>query len=488
VCTLPVAADGRRAARKVTKIGPASVLRKERDNYERYVGRDLPFCVAQVKEYYEQADQAALNYVFVGGGALGQAVSLEEYYHTHTVDEVIATLSGLLDRELGPIWYGQPQPLNCFFSAEYGRHLPKHQKLERITAAAFRDLPVGGDQVQLPGVAGEYPNPLRVYARILDKTLEGRRSYVHGDLHLRNVLVDESGVGRLIDFAKVGERHNLFDFIKLETYVRLMELARAGPAFSLDNYVQFENDLDAATLSEILVLPDNLDLQFACQTIQAIREIARKYMGPGQDFRNEYFPALLLYNLAATKYYQKKDPQPTRLAFATACVLGRYVLGLDREVMPSMRGQRRHPARQEMMTDGPRQNHTESAPSSEAARAPQQAPSVNVNVVAGNQYNAPGGQMFIKSNVAFYDSQPSGDREPPEPARLPTQDTAAIRKLLTGTFDDETLTTFCYDHFRPVYEQLSIGMSKVQKVQRLLDYCERHDQLDTLLRLVKECR
>ena len=70
--TLPIATDGRRAARKVTKIGPTSELRQERDNYERYVGRDLPFCVAQVKEYDERAGLAALNYAFVGGGALGR--------------------------------------------------------------------------------------------------------------------------------------------------------------------------------------------------------------------------------------------------------------------------------------------------------------------------------------------------------------------------------------------------------------------------------
>lgn len=64
--------------------------------------------------------------------------------------------------------------------------------------------------------------------------------------------------------------------------------------------------------------------------------------------------------------------------------------------------------------------------------------------------------------------------------------TAAIRELLTAAFDDEELTTFCFDHFRPVYENFATGMSKGQKIQRLLDSCDRHGQLEELLRLVRE--
>jgi hypothetical protein len=445
--TLPVAADGRRAARKVTKLGPASALRKERDNYERYVGRDLPFSVAQVKEYHEQADQAALNYAFVGGGALGQAVSLEEYYHTRTVDEVIATLDGLLDRELGPIWYGQSQPLNRFFSDEYGRHLPKRERLKRIAAAFIGLASVDSDQIQLPGVAGEYPNPLKMYTRILDKTLEGRRSYVHGDLHLRNVLVDESGVGRLIDFAKVEERHNLFDFIKLETYVRLVELARESLDFSLDDYVRFEDSLDTATLGGDMVLPDDLDLQFAHQIIQTIREIARKYMGPAQNFESEYFPALLLYNLAVTKYYQKKDPQPARLAFATACVLGQYALGLDQPGHPVTFGGRekqRHLAKQETTPTGahlgrrepPRGGETEE--SLEQLKGNGESPPSRIVLGTGNRW-------AVLVGVNEYDDQANYGRLP-----VCVKDVRAVREqLIAGGFDSARIRLLADDADKP---------------------------------------
>ncbi len=63
---------------------------------------------------------------------------------------------------------------------------------------------------------------------------------------------------------------------------------------------------------------------------------------------------------------------------------------------------------------------------------------------------------------------------------------ADIRELLVNAFSDEELTTLCYDHFRMVYEEFAAGMSKSQKIQRLLDYCVRHEQLECLLAVVKK--
>ena len=37
-----------------------------------------------------------------------------------------------------------------------------------------------------------------------------------------------------------------------------------------------------------------------------------------------------------------------------------------------------------------------------------------------------------------------------------------------ATFSDEELMTFCYDNFRPVYEEFTTGISRTQKVQRLV--------------------
>jgi len=67
-----------------------------------------------------------------------------------------------------------------------------------------------------------------------------------------------------------------------------------------------------------------------------------------------------------------------------------------------------------------------------------------------------------------------------------TWDTAAIRELLTEAFNDEELDTLCFDHFRAVYEEFASGMSKGEKIRRLLDYCVRREQVETLLAQVRQ--
>jgi hypothetical protein len=69
----------------------------------------------------------------------------------------------------------------------------------------------------------------------------------------------------------------------------------------------------------------------------------------------------------------------------------------------------------------------------------------------------------------------------PQPAPAPAFDTAVVRELLIAAFSDEDLTTFCYDYFRPVYEEFAGGMSRTGKVQRLVEYCERKGRLPELL-------
>jgi hypothetical protein len=449
--TLPVSpneAGGLRAARRVTKIGPAFELRRERDSYARYVRGYLPFCVAQVEEdrYFEHGSQAGLNYLFAGGGTLGQTLSLEECYRraasSQDVTQVVRVLDSLLNEGLGQTWYCQGGPLTCPFALEYGQHLVEHlrlrlrpgvssdtlsppgrlsrashrykrievnaipsvyaaiqpgrklvieglvikrikrnrvklqdsngrgiiigvefpsgsnavqglevgssisvrgevvynrrARLEEIVCAAFPDLSgrVDDGSIELSEVSRSYPNPLQVCPRLLNKMLEGRRSCVHGDLHLRNVLVDEWGRGWLIDFGRVEQRHNLFDFIKLETYVRLMGLAGDAVSFSLFDYAQFEEALNGATLGKTVTPPQDPHLPFAYQVILAIRNIAQNYTD-GANFPKEYLPALFLYCLAVTKYYRADKPLPTRLAFVTACELCRCIRDGDNQPHPA---------------------------------------------------------------------------------------------------------------------------------------------------------
>jgi hypothetical protein len=69
---------------------------------------------------------------------------------------------------------------------------------------------------------------------------------------------------------------------------------------------------------------------------------------------------------------------------------------------------------------------------------------------------------------------------------MTSYDTAAVRQLLAEGLSDETIDTLCYDYFRSVYDQLSVGMSKGQKIQRLIEYCDRQNRIPDLLDAIRQ--
>ena len=82
--------------------------------------------------------------------------------------------------------------------------------------------------------------------------------------------------------------------------------------------------------------------------------------------------------------------------------------------------------------------------------------------------------------------RPAAKSPGPPPPPQPRYDTAAVRELVMAAFGDEELTTFCYDNFRPVYEEFTTGMSRTQKVQRLVETCDRRGEMERLLALVQK--
>ena len=60
--------------------------------------------------------------------------------------------------------------------------------------------------------------------------------------------------------------------------------------------------------------------------------------------------------------------------------------------------------------------------------------------------------------------------------------TNIIRHFLQKRLNDREIDDFCHDYFIDVYQEFSQGMSKMQKVHLLLDYCVRREQLSRLLK------
>ncbi len=95
-----------------------------------------------------------------------------------------------------------------------------------------------------------------------------------------------------------------------------------------------------------------------------------------------------------------------------------------------------------------------------------------------------GSQINVAGN---YSTGPVAESQQPAAGEArPSPNTDAVRELLTTAFDDSELNTLCFDYFRPVYEDFGSGMGKGQKIQRLMDYCDHHEQWDELFEVIKE--
>ena len=69
-----------------------------------------------------------------------------------------------------------------------------------------------------------------------------------------------------------------------------------------------------------------------------------------------------------------------------------------------------------------------------------------------------------------------------------TYETVQIRQFLKDAFSDEDLTTLCFDHFRDVYESFSAGMTKTQKIQLLIEHCQRRGTMTDLIAVLAQTR
>lgn len=63
---------------------------------------------------------------------------------------------------------------------------------------------------------------------------------------------------------------------------------------------------------------------------------------------------------------------------------------------------------------------------------------------------------------------------------------AALRELLITALSDEDVNRLAYDHFRPVHDQFAAGQSRTQRVQLVVEYCERQKEQERLLARVQE--
>lgn len=65
---------------------------------------------------------------------------------------------------------------------------------------------------------------------------------------------------------------------------------------------------------------------------------------------------------------------------------------------------------------------------------------------------------------------------------------AEVRRFLVDSFKDEDIETFCFDYFREVQTDFTAGMSKGEKIQRLIEYCQTHGKAADLVTALQQTR
>ncbi len=66
--------------------------------------------------------------------------------------------------------------------------------------------------------------------------------------------------------------------------------------------------------------------------------------------------------------------------------------------------------------------------------------------------------------------------------------TADIRRFLIEAFSDEELSTLCFDFFPEVSDDFAVGITKGQKIQLLIEYCQRREVVPNLLAALQRVR
>ncbi|MBI9050844.1 MAG: phosphotransferase [Anaerolineaceae bacterium] len=93
------------------------------------------------------------------------------------------------------------------------------------------------------------PNPLENLNATMQKTVNGAKSIIHGDLNLENILVGPGALVWLIDFAQTGEGHSLRDFAHL--YMEIIAHVLSARGYTAQEFVQMIETHSEPLLAEI---------------------------------------------------------------------------------------------------------------------------------------------------------------------------------------------------------------------------------------------
>jgi CheY-like chemotaxis protein len=337
----PKYADGRGASRAI-KLGVRQEIEEEYQGFHDLTPRLRGARHAELRAQAYSREWGGLNYALLGADRLEDLILLQRYYQDNSPQEVVAFLRKFLAISYKEILEDKEERRDLNLRDEYAPQL--HLRVDRLKAAIEPLLSdaalINQPSITLAGLNCPVRNPY-VWAVPQGefRSFEKPKTYVawcHGDLHSRNVLVDNSGNGWFIDFARARKSHVLRDFVELETDIKFALL----PVTDLNVLLPFEQALlEPVTLQQ--PLPDRLfddnELQKAYLAVREIRLLAYQLIAADLDMA-EYYQALLYHTLNVVRlgpsnsrdFDKERDRRHPLMAAALICERLEHWSGTDR--------------------------------------------------------------------------------------------------------------------------------------------------------------
>jgi hypothetical protein len=162
------------------------------------------------------------------------------------------------------------------------------------------------------------PSPLHHYSKLLDMTLMGTMSTVHGDLHLGNIVIGQNESPLLIDFAHARDGHTVFDWATLE-------ISLINELFAQFLTKEWDSVRDLVPVFQRLNHPyqidtENPDIRNATQPLRALRRIVAECLASNEKWE-EYWVALAMIALRAVTWNTLSLPQRRLMFFVSALAI-----------------------------------------------------------------------------------------------------------------------------------------------------------------------
>ena len=315
----------------VVKIGVSHKLREEKDGADRW-----PPLTAQQKNRFafplhldEEDDEHAIllapfqSLSKLADGGNRNEVEVRDLWHL--LDDKVELLAaanfdwkkiaGLVSQALDAIapahrgGLAQPTPTEVDYASQYAWYLRKTTH-DGADSAKYIPTSLFGDNPDTVAFGSRWPNPTSIVRRIIDQGMRftGYLGAVHGDLHPKNIVLDEYDAVQIIDFgwATVG-RHIILDYVLLDLNLR---------GTTLPSQVSEQGILQ---LADFLREADDVDSLPAAvrERARIIRDViwrkARK-RAVAADWQREYLIPLFLVGYGLLVHLDKARNQPALVA------------------------------------------------------------------------------------------------------------------------------------------------------------------------------